>query len=127
MCSLGGARPESFVYVIEIAEIRRRAMALPEVSEATHFKLPAFKVRDKAFVVIQAGTHAIVSVNESQATAAADEDPAAFEVIRRNGGRIFVGVRVDLATVPAARVSQLIEQAWRHKAPKSLSAAFKNE
>jgi hypothetical protein len=114
--------------VIGVAEIRRYAMALPEVSEAKHFKLPAFKVRDKGFVVIQnGGTHAIVSVDETQATAAAAKDPHAFQVVRRNNGRIFVGVRVDLANASGPRVRKLIEQAWRHKAPKSLSAAYEGE
>jgi hypothetical protein len=112
--------------VIGIAEIRRYAMALPEVSEAKHFKLPAFKVRDKSFVVIQKGsTHAIVSVDETQAAEAAARDPHAYQVLRRNDGRIFVGVRVDLAKASGARVRDLIEQAWRHKAPKGLSAATK--
>ena len=112
--------------MIGIAEIRRYAMALPEVSEAQHFKLLAFKVRDKVFVVIQKGnTHAIVSVDEAQAEAAATQDPDAYEVVRRNNGRIFVGVRVDLARASGARLKELVERAWRHKAPRSLSAASK--
>ena len=114
--------------MIGITEIRRYAMAFPEVSEAQHFKLPAFKVRDKVFVVIQKGsTHAIVSVDETQAEAAAAQDPHAYQVLRRNNGRIFVGVRVDLARASGARVRELVEQAWRHKAPKSLSAAYEVE
>jgi hypothetical protein len=35
------------------------------------------------------------------------------------GGK-FVGVRVALADAPAAAVKQLLQQAWEHKAPKSL-------
>jgi hypothetical protein len=111
--------------MIGIAKIRAYAMAHPEVSEAKHFNLPAFKVRDKVFVVIQKGsTHAIVSVDETQAEAAAAVEPQAYQVVRRNNGRIFVGVRVDLAKASGVRVKELVEQAWRHKAPKSLSAAY---
>ncbi len=114
--------------MIGITEIRRYAMALPEVSEAQHFKLPAFKVREKVFVVIQKGsTHAIVSVDETQAKEAAASEPQAYEVLRRSSGRIFVGVRVDLAKASGARFKELVEQAWRHKAPRSLSAAHKVE
>ena len=112
--------------MIAITEVRRYAMALPEVSEAQHFKLLAFKVRDKVFVVIQKGnTHAIVSVDEAQAEEAATQDRDTYEVVRRNNGRIFVGVRVDLARASGARLRELVAQAWRHKAPRSLSAASK--
>jgi hypothetical protein len=103
-------------------------MALPEVSEGTHFNLPAFKVRDKVFVVIQKGSsHAIVSVNEMQAEAAAAKEPRSCNVVRRNNGRIFVGIRVDLARASAASVRTLVEHAWRHKAPKKVSAAYNGE
>ena len=112
--------------MLGITQIRRYAMALPEVSETTHFKLPAFSVRDKTFVVIQRdSTHAIVSVNQMQAEAAVAKDPRAYQVVRRNNGRIFVGIRVDLPKASAAGVRKLVEQAWRHKAPKGLSAAYK--
>jgi hypothetical protein len=35
-------------------------------------------------------------------------------------GRIFVGLRVDLAKVTETRMQELIEHAWRHRAPKRL-------
>lgn len=106
-------------------EIRSCALALPDVNEGTHFGLPSFKVGEKGFVVIQkGGTHAILSVDEAHAHAAAEEDADAFQVVRRNSGSIFVGVRVELARASASRVRELIEAAWRHKAPKRLVAAY---
>lgn len=37
-------------------------------------------------------------------------------------GRIFVGLRVDLAKVTKKRLQELIEHAWRTRAPKRLVA-----
>lgn len=110
--------------MITLDDIRGYALALPEVTEATHFRLPAFKVRGKGFVTVQnGGTHAIVSVDEPRAKAAVAADPGTFEAVWRQG-RIFVGVRVDLATASAADVQELIEHAWRAKAPKRLVATY---
>ena len=104
-------------------DIRAWALALPEVTEGTHFRLTAFKVRDKGLVTIEKGERsALVSVDRAAAEAAAAEAPDLYEVVWR-GGRIFVGVRVDLATAPAERVRELIVVAWRHRAPKRLVAA----
>jgi hypothetical protein len=44
-----------------------------------------------------------------------------LEEVWRNG-RIFVGLRVDLAGVTEERVQELIEHAWRNRAPKRLVA-----
>lgn len=109
--------------MITLDYVRSCATAFPEVEEGTHFRLPSFKVRDKGFVVIQnGGTHAILSVDEPTATAAAAADPDTYEVVWRNE-RIFVGVRANLATASEDRVKELIEQAWRNKAPKRLVTA----
>ena len=50
-------------------------------------------------------------------------DSAACEEIWRNSGTIFVGVRVELARCAATRARQLVELAWRTKAPKRLVSA----
>ncbi|WP_168584286.1 hypothetical protein [Saccharopolyspora sp. ASAGF58] len=34
----------------------------------------------------------------------------------------LVGIRVDIARIPTERLAELVELAWRHKAPKRLSA-----
>ncbi|MFC7517593.1 MmcQ/YjbR family DNA-binding protein [Herbaspirillum sp. GCM10030257] len=109
--------------MVNAADIRRCALALPEVQETIHFRLPAFKVGEKIFAMVQSGdTHAILSVSEEQAKAAEDVDPRLCQVVRRNGGKIFVGVRVELSHADESHVKQLVEQAWMHKAPKRISA-----
>jgi hypothetical protein len=64
-----------------------------------------------------------VSLAEKEAKAVVAEHPDAYEEISRNG-KIFMGLRVDLSKVSARRVRALIEQSWRHSAPKRIVAAY---
>jgi len=46
-----------------------------------------------------------------------------YQEVRRDG-RIFVGLRVDLAKVTKKGMQELIEDAWRNRAPKRLVAEY---
>ena len=110
--------------MLTLADLRGYALALPEVEEKTHFRLPGFRVADKLLAHLQHGdTHAIVCVERAEAEAAADAEPEVFEAVWRSG-RIFVGLRVDLAGVTGDRMRELVEHAWRNRAPKRLVAEF---
>jgi hypothetical protein len=105
-------------------DIRRAALALPEVSEGTHFGLPSYKVRDRTFVTIQKGdTHAILHVDRDTADAAVTRAPASHEAVSRNDGTIFVGLRVDLTLTAPSAAAELVRLAWRNRAPKRLVVA----
>ncbi len=68
-------------------------------------------------------TRAVVAVSQAEAMAAATAGPSVCEEVWRNANRqIFVGLRVDLAKVSARHLQELIEDAWRSKAPKRLPA-----
>lgn len=114
--------------MIGLEDIRQYALALPEVEETTHFGLPSFKVKGKPFAGVEKGdATAIVSIGQADAQTALVADPEIYEEVWRAGGphgRIFVGIRIVLAKVPAERLRELIELAWRHKAPKRLVGAF---
>jgi hypothetical protein len=106
-------------------DIRRAALALPDVTEGTHFGLQSYKVRDKTFVTIQKGeTHAILHVDRETAESAAMRRPASQEAVSRNDGKIFVGLRVDLAATAPAAVAELVRLAWRNRAPERLAASL---
>ena len=110
--------------MIGLADIRSYAMALPDVVEKPHFRLPGFRVADKLLAHLEKGdTHAIVCVGQKEAKTAAVQEPEIYEEVWRNG-RIFVGLRVDLAKVTEKRMRELIEHAWRHRAPKRLIAEY---
>ena len=111
--------------MITLDDLRRWAAGLPEVEEVTHFGQPSFKVRGKPFAGIEkGGKTAVFSVSQEEAAAAVASDGGAYEEVWRTAGtKIFVGLRVDLATVSPERVGQLMQRAWRNKAPKRLAAA----
>jgi hypothetical protein len=110
--------------MIRLDDIRSYAMALPEVVEQPHFRLPGFRVADKLLAHLEKGdAHAIVCVGQAEATTAAADQPDVYEEVWRNG-RVFVGLRVDLAKVAQERMQELIEHAWRNRAPKRLVAAY---
>lgn len=107
-------------------DIRRLAMAFPEVEEVAHFGRPSFKVRGRPFAGTEKSERtAVFSVGRDEGAAAVAAEPDVYEEVWRPGGRpTWVGLRVDLAKVPGARVAELVEHAWREKAPKRLVAAY---
>jgi hypothetical protein len=114
--------------MIGLSELRAIAMTLPEVEEGPPVqaarRIAAFKVAGKSFIGVEkGGVTMTVSLAEEEAKAVVAEHPDAYEEIWRNG-KIFMGLRVDLSKVPARRLRALIEQSWRHSAPKRIVAAY---
>ena len=106
--------------MITFDDMRGYAMVLPEVEEKSHFRLPGFRVADKLLAHLEKGDkHAIVCISQEEAEAASAEQPEVYQEVWRDG-RIFVGLRVDLAKVTNQRMQELIEHAWRNRAPKRL-------
>ncbi len=116
--------------MITLDDVRRFAAAFPEVEEFSHFRFgqPVFKVGGKPFAGgggSKGETTAVFSVSQEEATMAVADDPATYEEIRRPGARkSLVGLRVDLAKVSEERVRELVEHAWRNKAPQRLVSAY---
>ena len=105
----------------DLAEARRLALALPDVTEEPHFDMASFRVRGKIFVTVPpGGTRLHVFVNPLEVDAYVAAEPAAFEPLR--WGQRIRGLRVNLAATPAASLAEVIEESWRRKAPKSLAA-----
>ena len=106
--------------------IRHWAMALPEVEETSHFRfhVPIWKVRGRTFLGMgRDETTAVFCVSEQETDDAAAADPATCAAVRRQDARrSFLGLQVDLGNVPAERIKDLTERAWRQQAPKRLAA-----
>lgn len=114
--------------VVSTEDIRRWASALPEVEETSHirFGVPVFKVRGKTFAGMgRDETTAVFCVSEQQARSAATAEPATCQAVRRRDARrSFLGLQVQLRHVSEARIRGLVEDAWRHRAPKRLVGEY---
>jgi hypothetical protein len=101
-------------------------MALPEVEETSHFRfhVPVWQVRGRTFLGMGSDeTTAVFCVSEQEADEAAAANPAIYAAVRRRDARrSFLGLQVQLGSVPAERVRALTEKAWRQQAPKRLAA-----
>jgi hypothetical protein len=105
-------------------ELRAIVMSLPEVEEGPPVpaarRIAGFKVAGKSFLGVEKGGLTMtVSLAESEAKAIAVARPDAYEKIWRNG-RTFIGLRVDMSKVPSRELREVIEQSWRHSAPKRI-------
>ena len=102
---------------------RRFALSLPGATEEPHFDSSSFRVRGKIFATVPpGGEHLHVFVDEGEIHAAVAEDPAAFEPLL--WGQRLRGLRVLLAAAAQDRVAELLEEAWRRKAPARLAATW---
>jgi hypothetical protein len=68
------------------------------------------------------GRHLHVFVDAHETHACVSEDARAFAELW--WGKRLRGVRVNLAEAPAARVGELLTDAWRRKAPRRLVEAL---
>jgi hypothetical protein len=104
---------------VTVDVLRSFALSLPETTESPHFEATSFRVRGKIFVTIPPEPDlAHVFVDEDETAAAVERVPDAYEVLV--WGKKQWGVKARLATVPAEDLFELVEEAWRRKAPKRL-------
>ena len=107
--------------MIDLADIRAIAMALPQVEEGPPVRsarrIAAFKVAGKSFVGVETGGKTMtVSLSEKEAKSFQAKNPKVYEEIWRNG-QTFLGLRVDLSAISVDLMRDLIESSWRHSAP----------
>lgn len=107
---------------MKLAQVRRHALSLPEVTEEPHFNYSSFRVRGKIFVTVPPeGTHVHVFVGEAQRESALAVHPGFLDKL--SWGAKVVGLRVTLDSAEASVVHRLVSSAWQRKAPKSLAGA----
>jgi hypothetical protein len=104
--------------VATLAQVRQLALALPEAAESPHFQSTSFRVRGKIFATSPDAAHLHVFVGEEARAQALALHPGFIETLP--WGAKIVGLRIHLPKAPRAVVGNLLEQAWRAKAPKSL-------
>ncbi|HUD78929.1 MAG TPA: DUF1801 domain-containing protein [Streptosporangiaceae bacterium] len=103
----------------DIDDARRFALSLPGTSEEPHFDMTSFRVNKKIFATAPPdGRHLHVFVGDDEVRACCAEDPAAFEPLI--WGKQARGLRIRLAAASGDRVAELLDEAWRRRAPRRL-------
>ena len=98
-------------------DVRRIALALPEVREKPHFGMPAFRVADKGFVsVVKDHSRVLLCLDPADVAA----ELALGDCQRLTRFDVLIGLDADLAALDAARLERLLHSAWRHRAPKAV-------
>ncbi len=109
--------------VTDLRAAREFALSLPGAAEEPHFDMSSFRVGGKIFATVPPdGEHLHVFVDETEVAACTAENPAAFEPLR--WGQRVRGVRITLAAAPAGRVTELLAESWRRRAPRRIVAEY---
>ena len=103
-------------------DVRRLALALPEVEEKLTWETDAtFRVRDRIFAIGAEGASQVsIKASLEQQAQLLDMDPKTFARSAYVGR--FGWVTVDLGRVDDALFESLLRDAWRRTAPKKLAA-----
>ena len=106
---------------MNLAEVRRIAMSLPEVTEQPHFEYTSFRIRGKIFATAPpGGEHLHVFVADDTREQALAVNPEFLDKLLW-GGKVR-GLRVALREAKPKVIARLLVQAWSRKAPKALLA-----
>jgi len=101
-----------------LAQARKLALALPEVTEEPHHDLSSFRVRGKIFATVPDDTHLRIMVDETEISAAVAENPGVCEELY--WGKRLACVVVNLPRATTELVEELLTDGWICKAPKRL-------
>ena len=104
--------------MVTLAQARKLALALPEATEQDHHGRASFRVNGKIFATVPDDGHLNVMVDEHEIRALAASAPDVFAEVW--WGAKLSAVRVALAAADRAAVAEVLEEAWRRKAPKRL-------
>ena len=102
------------------ADVVAIGTALPETEESTWFRTPALKVRGKSFCRMKEDGETLVIqvVDLEDKEALLRSDAEVFFTTPHYDGYAYVLVRLD--RIGREQLAELVEDAWRLRAPKSL-------
>ena len=105
--------------MVTVEEVRRLALALPEVTEQDHHGRPSFRVRGKIFATVPGPDTVNLMVPADAVAGIVTEDPAACAELWWSTR--LSGVRLHLPAASAALAAELLADAWQSKAPTTLA------
>lgn len=104
---------------------RQLALALPCVQEVSSYGTPGFKVRGKLFARLhQSGDTLVVRIDESERSMRLRADPETYYITDHYVGYPWILVR--LGRIDREDLAELLEDAWRLRAPARLVAEHDN-
>jgi hypothetical protein len=106
--------------VTSTEQARRLALALPEAVEQDHHGRPSFRVAGRIFATLWDDGHMNVMLDEPGILTAVQQMPEVCAEVW--WGKRLAAARVTLERVDAARLSELLADAWEQRAPRRLSA-----
>ena len=108
---------------MQIQQVRRLALSLPETTEQPHHDMTSFRVNGKIFATVPPSKDVVhIFLGEDEIYACIAEDPDIFEELW--WGKKLEGLRVFLRSADANQVDELLHKAWRRKAHKRAIAAL---
>lgn len=109
--------------MVNLAAVRRLALALPEAEETTSYGTPAFKVRGKLFARLrEEGDILVVKCDLNEREALTQSEPDTYFVTPHYQNYPYVLVRMKEIDLEPLR--ELLTDAWRIAAPKRLVFNF---
>ena len=102
---------------MQLADVRRVAMALLGTTESPHHRYTSFRVRGRIYATAPLeGSLLHIFLDEEDRDRMARLHPGAYD--RLGWGRKIVGLRVDLGRANPDDVATLLRTAWQRKLPK---------
>jgi hypothetical protein len=103
--------------------VRELCWVLPQAEEGTSYGTPAFKVRGKLFVRLHDSGHSVVvHIDQEERAMRMRADAKAFYITDHYVPYPWMLVRLD--AVRRDDLADLLEESWRHRAPKRLVSAY---
>jgi len=110
--------------LVSFAAVRQLTLSLPSVKEVSSYGTPGFKVAGKLFARFhQDGEAVVVRIDLKQREMRMRADPQAFFITDHYLHYPWMLVR--LAAVRLEDLRELLEDAWRLRAPQKLVASFR--
>ncbi|HMJ37437.1 MAG TPA: MmcQ/YjbR family DNA-binding protein [Baekduia sp.] len=105
--------------MLDVDEVRRIALELPEAVEKDHHGRPSFRVGEKIFATLWTPTALNVMAADDVILTAVERWDSCTEVY---WGKRLSAVQVALPAADADQVEELLFAAWSRKAPRRLLA-----
>ncbi len=103
---------------MDLAEVAEFALALPEAVEQDHHGMRSFRIDGKIFATVPDEQHVRIMLDQQDILAAVAEEPHACAEFW--WGKRLACVVVEIEQTRRPLVKELLEDAWRRKAPARL-------